>query len=220
ITGTFDFNDGTDQGWTMQGAFDEDGDGPFSSNFVFDWEDQVNYSNVPFSDPTGDNKGSLEIYTSSGHGVSNAGATWWAMQYHSPDLSSNSTWQSVDGYTVEIADGMSTNGTLYCNLYVKVYDLDQAKDRYFYNGQIQALTHYSSQSWNHFEFDWSAISTFPDNYFIKEIFVNLWGKMSKGANGGVYLDNVSPIPGTQNQAPTAPSNLTLNAISSSEINLS
>ena len=216
----FDFNDGTAQGWTMQGAFDEDGDGPFQSNFVFNWYDQVNYPNTPFSDSNGDNNGSIGIFTSSAHGVSNSGATWWIMRYHSPDLSSNNTWQTADGYSVEIADGMSTDGTLYCNLYVKVYDSDQAKDRYFYSGQAQALTHYSTQSWNHFEFDWSGISTFPSNFTIKEIFVNLWGRMSKGADGGVYLDDVTPIGGTQIQAPAAPTNLTLTSVSSSEIDLS
>ncbi|MFO7889770.1 MAG: fibronectin type III domain-containing protein [bacterium] len=216
----FDFNDGTAQGWTMQGAYDEDGDGPFQSNFVFNWYDQVNYPNIPFSDTNGDNNGSIGIFTSSAHGVSNSGATWWIMRYHSPDLSSNNTWQTADGYSVEIADGMSTDGTLYCNLYVKVYDSDQAKDRYFYSGQAQALTHYSTQSWNHFEFDWSGISGFPSNFTIKEIFVNLWGRMSKGADGGVYLDDVTPIGGTQIQAPAAPGNLTLTAVSSSEIGLS
>ncbi len=216
----FDFNDGTAQGWTMQGGFDEEGDGPFQSNFVFNWYDQVNYPNTPFSDPNGDNNGSIGIFTSSAHGVSNPGATWWIMRYHSPDLSSNNTWQTADGYSVEIADGMSTDGTLYCNLYVKVYDSDQAKVRYFYSGQAQPITHYSTQSWNHFEFDWSGISTFPSNFTIKEIFVNLWGKMAKGADGGVYLDDVTPIGGTQIQAPAAPTNLMLTAVSSSEIDLS
>ena len=29
----FNFNDGTKQGWTLKGAFDENGSGPFASNF-------------------------------------------------------------------------------------------------------------------------------------------------------------------------------------------
>ena len=55
--GTFDFNDGTVQGWWLDGAYDENGNGPFSSYFTFSWWDMVNYPNTPFNDPAGDNNG-------------------------------------------------------------------------------------------------------------------------------------------------------------------
>ncbi|MBN2028873.1 T9SS type A sorting domain-containing protein [bacterium] len=211
--GTFDFNDGTDQGWTLTGAFDEDGDGPFQSNFTFDWSDLVNHPNTPFADPTGDHNGSIMCFTSSAHGISNPGASWWIMQFHSPDLSSSSTWQSATGYTVEVADAMSTDGTLYCNLYLRVYDSDQAQDRYFYTGAAQALQHYNTQAWNHLSFDWSGIANFPTNYTIREVFVNIWGSMSKGVDGGVFLDEVTPVGGLPDQTPAPPSNLQVFIIS-------
>ena len=195
VGGKFDFNDGTDQGWTLEGAYDESGNGPFSSYFSFDWWDQINHPNTPFTDPLGDNKGSVMLFTPSGHGINNPGATWWIMQFHSPDLSASSTWQAANGYTVEIADAMSTGGTLYSNLYVVVYDIDESRDRYFYNGTAQPLQHYSVADWNHLTFDWSGASGFPTNYIIKEVFVNIWGKMTDGVDGGVFLDEVIPISG-------------------------
>ncbi len=220
-SGTFDFNDGTDQGWTLQGAYDENGSGPFSSSFVFGWKDPVNYPNPPGGDSMGDNNGSIQMFTLGGHGVTNPGATFWIMQFHSPDLSASSTWQSATGYTVEIAECMGTLTTMYANLYVKVYDTDQAKDRYFYSGSAQTLQHDvygdGSADWNQMSFDWSGASNFPTNYIVKEVFVDIWGRMNGAFEGGVYLDEV--VPTTTLQPPSAPSDLNLTVISSSEIDL-
>jgi len=199
--GKFDFNDGTKQGWTLQGAYDEDGDGPFSSAFGFHWRDRVNHPNPPGLDPGDDDKGSIAICTIGGHGISNPGATWWIMQFHSPNLEASTTWQNATGYTVEIAECMSTFPSIiiYSNLYVVVYDIDEGRDRYFYNGTAQDLEHDvygdGNADWNHLTFDWSAIPTFPTNYVVKEVFVNIWGKMSDYVEGGLYLDEVTPIGG-------------------------
>ncbi len=192
--GTFDFNDGTAQGWWLDGAYDENGNGPFSSAFTFSWWDMVNYPNVPFNDPNGDGNGSVMLFTSGGHGINNPSGTWWIMQFHSPDLSGSGTWQGATGYSVELADAMSVWGTLYCNLYVRVYDHDQGHDRYFYNGTAQPMHHYQTQAWNYFSFDdWSAISGFPTNYTVKEVFVDIWGLMTDGIDGAVFLDEVAPV---------------------------
>ena len=191
---TFDFNDGTAQGWWLDGAYDENGNGPFSSFFTFSWWDMVTYPNIPFNDPAGDNNGSAMLFTSGGHGINNPAGTWWIMQLHSPDLSGSSTWQGATGYSVQLADAMSVWGTLYCNLYVRVYDHDQGTDRYFYNGTAQPMQHYQTQAWNYFSFDdWSAISGFPVNYTVKEVFVNIWGLMTGGIDGAVFLDEVVPV---------------------------
>ena len=204
--GKFDFNDGTDQGWTAFGPVDEDGDGPFSSHFSFAWADVVNHPNPPGLDPVGDDNGSIKICNIGGHGITNPGATWWIMQFHSPDLSSSSTWQNATGYSVQIAQCMEKIGalwpdtlTLYSNLYVVVYDIDESRDRYFYSGTAQPLQNDqfgdATANWNHLTFDWSGIPTFPTNYTIKEVFVNIWGRMADYFEGGVYLDEVTPIGG-------------------------
>ncbi len=198
--GKFDFNDGTTQGWIKEGAFDENGAGPFFNNFSFAWYDYVNYPNAAGKDPTGDQKGALTLYTWSGHGVANpnTSAKYWIMRYKSPDLSGSSTWQTAKGYTAEIAECFASTGEFFANLFVIVYDKDQAKDRYFYNGTAVKLTHDvyndNNATWNHLTFDWSGISTFPTNFTIKNIFVNLWGRMSAVlGQGGTYLDEVVPI---------------------------
>ncbi len=212
----FDFNDGTVQGWTILGAFTKTGDavqGPFSSNFSLDWQDAVNYSTAPGKDPTGDSKGALRMATSNNHGINNPGATWWIMQLYSPELTNKSEWQTANGYTVEIAECMGVNTTLYAELYIKVYDQDQSRDRSFTIVSLEpiALQHDTygdnNSNWNHLTLDWGQRSGFPTHYQVKQIFINIWGKMSDNFSGGVFLDDVTMIPGAAPQTPAAPTNL-------------
>jgi len=194
--GGFDFDHGSTQGWTLKGAYDEDGYGPFASNFIFGWKDPVDYPNTPGSDPTGDGQGSIQIFTLAGHGVDNPGADWWIMQLHSPDLSGLHCWQNAHGFSVRIAECMAVMTSLYANLNLHLYDLDQQKDRYFYSGTAQPLTHcvYNSENiWNHLDFNWSAIPAFPHNYIVRQIYINIFGPMDGSLEGGLYLDNVMPM---------------------------
>jgi hypothetical protein len=197
--GPFDFNDGTVQGWTLEGAYDEGGGGAFSSNFMFGWKDPVNFPNPPGGDPMGDDNGSLQMFTLGGHGITNPGATWWIMQFYSPDLSGSPVWQITPGYDVRIAECMASLGTLYANLFVAVFDHDLGYMRYFYNGTAQPMTHDvygdGSADYNHFSFDWSG-GGFPTHYTLHHVFINIWGQMSTPLEGGVYLDEVIPSIGT------------------------
>jgi hypothetical protein len=198
IIGTtiFDFDDGTLQGWTLDGAYDEDGDGPFSSWFFTLWKDHVEFPNMPGGDAVGDECGSMACGTLGGHGINNPGAVWWIMKFRSPDLSTSPGWQAAHGFSVEIAECMAAMTTLYANLYVRVYDEDMAQDRYFYSGTAESLTpciYGGNNIWNHLSFTWSDIDTFPTNYTIKEVMVYLWGRMNGGFEGGVYLDDVTAI---------------------------
>ncbi len=188
----FDFNDGTKQGWTMLGAFDANGSGPFQSNFTLNWTKLVNN---PTPDPNS-TKGSLLFYTPGGHGVSGASGSYWIMELHSPDLSTNSSWQSAKGFSVKIVDNMTVSaGDLWVNLWVKVYDYDQSKDRYFYSGTAQKLTHSdyfnTNAVWNDLSFDWSGISSFPTNFKIKEISIKIWGLLSGLYEGQVGVDEIT-----------------------------
>ncbi len=212
IPDKFDFDDGTVQGWSLEGAFDNTGGGPFSHNFVFGWKDPVNYPNPPGGDASGNNNGSIQMFTMSGHGINNPGQSWWIMRFKSPDLSSAVNWQNASGYSVEIAECMASFGSLYANLYVVIYDPAQGQDRYFYSGEAQVLQHDvygdGSADWNHFTFNWPVESGFPETYTVKEIFVNIWGQMSTFLEGGLYLDEVTMIPGDEpHYPPTPPNNL-------------
>lgn len=205
----FDFNNGTVQGWTIDGAYDEHGHGPFANNFsaTFSWKDEVNWPNTPGLDTLGDNKGSMQIFGST-HGIVNPDATWWIMKFVSPDLSSDAQWQQAQGFTVKIAECMApySGVSLYANLYVKVYDYDAGSYQLFYSGTAQKLTHciYGSQNiWNSLSLDWSGIPTFPTNYTVKNVYVYIWGKMSDAYEGGLYIDEVQPF----GHIPSAPTNL-------------
>ncbi|MBN2009889.1 T9SS type A sorting domain-containing protein [candidate division KSB1 bacterium] len=219
--GTFNFDDGTVQGWTVSGPYGDGGGGPVSSNFFSIWKGDVNYPNPPGLDPA-NNDGSFSIGTLNGHGITGGlSGTFWIMQMKSPDLTSNATWQSASGYTIRIADCMGYS-KIYANLYVRVYDNDQAKDRYFYNGTAQELSYDTfgdnNAVWNSLSFDWSGISTFPSNYVVKQVMVYVWGHLAGIYEGGVYLDEVVPTPasGPSNNTPTG-TNVTVNPGSGVEI---
>lgn len=190
----YDFDDGTVQNWTVRGAYDpSSGAGPFSTNFSAGWSDSANYPEPPGSDPVGNSRGSLQMYTGGDHGIDNPGATWWLMQLHSPDLSNSEIWQKASGYTVKIAECMGGGKTtLYANLFVRVYDYDQGRDRYFTNGVAVPL---ATKIWSHHGQDWSDEDNFPENFVIRNIHINIWGLMEEGSglSGAVYLDDVIPL---------------------------
>jgi parallel beta-helix repeat protein/predicted outer membrane repeat protein len=192
--GVFDFNDGTVQGWTLQGAFDpEIYNVTFPCNFINGWNDYFNYPEVPGLDPVGNMRGSLQMYTQGGHGIDNPGGEWWLMQFHSPDLSTSESWQRASGYSVRIAECMGGGlTTLNANLFVKVHDLDLDRDRFFANGVAVPLAH---NSWSYHSHNWWGSTNFPTNYVVSEVFVDIWGLMAYGSylSGGVYLDEVIPI---------------------------
>ncbi|MCP4257484.1 MAG: hypothetical protein GY774_08145 [Planctomycetes bacterium] len=193
LADSFQFNDGTTQEWTLHGAYDPSlGDEPFATNFIIEWSDSFNYPHLPGSDPIGDDQGSLQLYTPGDHGIDNPRGTWWYMQLQSPDLSSSEIWQKASGYSVKIAESMGAGKTtLYANLFVKLYDLDQKRDRYFTNGVAVPLV---PNIWNHHRHGWSGLPDFETNFITRGIFINIWGLMQEGAylNGAVYLDEVMP----------------------------
>ncbi|HEX9972544.1 MAG TPA: hypothetical protein VGD14_10790, partial [bacterium] len=188
----FDFNDGTQQGWTMKGAYDESFNGPYSSYFSIGWTKLVNYL-TPDPNST---KGALYVYTPGGHGITGSAGSYWILQLISPDLSSDASWQSATGFSVRITENMTVSSSLYANLVVTVYDKDQAKDRSFYNDVLlnQKLTYSSwfntNAVWNHLTFDWSGVSTFPTNFTIKSIKIQIMGTMTGLYEGQLGVDEV------------------------------
>jgi len=198
----FDFNDGTKQGWTMQGAYDENMNGPYSSYFTCSWTSLVNYPT------TGSGNGSLLFFTSGGHGITGSSGTYWVMQFSSPDLSSETDWHSVTSVSARITENMTVSSTLYANLIVTVYDNDLAKDRSFYNDLLlnQPLTYSSwfnsNAVWNTLTFDWSSSSIFPTNYTMKNITIQIMGAMTGLIDGQVGIDEVVGQSGTPSSSIT------------------
>ncbi len=186
----YDFNSGSKQGWTMQGAYDENMNGPYSNNFTLSWTNLVNYPT------TSTGCGALLFYVSGGHGITSSSGTYWIMQFKSPDLSGISSWQNATGVSAKIVENMTVGSTLYVNIIVTVYDKDQAKNRSFFSNQLlnNPLTFSSwfdaSAVWNDLTFDWSSISTFPTNYTVKRITVQIMGAMSGLYEGQVGIDEI------------------------------
>ncbi len=188
---TYDFDDGSMQGWYSSGPYDENGFSDFTSNFSqMYWDDQTNYPNGLGQDPIRDGNGSITITADNGHGIYLPNSSWWILRFHSENLAELGEWQNADGYTVQINENMGDQ--IYANLYVRVYDFDLNQDRYFYSGNAQPLT---SNSWNSLTFDnWSSLSGFPTNYQVEEIFINIWGELADNFFGPVNIDQVVPIP--------------------------
>ncbi len=189
----FDFNDSTVQQWTLEGAYDENGNGPYSSNFTNGWNDVFNYPTDPGADPSGDGNGSIQMYTPDHHGITGISTDWYIMRFRSPNLSGYANWQQAFAYTCRIHDDMSIGSTdLYSNQYCKVYDKDQEEIRYFYSGTAQEI---STSQWSYRNFNWSGLAGFPDSYVLMDVFVNVWGLIDHPyepieLSGSVCLDDV------------------------------
>ncbi|MBN2008464.1 right-handed parallel beta-helix repeat-containing protein [candidate division KSB1 bacterium] len=220
IAQKFDFNSGNTQGWTMQGAYDESLNGPYQSNFTLSWTSLVNYPT------TGSGKGSLLFYTSGGHGISGSSGTYWIMQFSSPNLSGNSSWQNTTGVSAKFVDNMTVGSTLYANIIITVYDKDQSMDRSFFSNQLlnNPLTYSSwfnaNAVWSNLNFNWSTISTFPTNYTVKKITIQIMGTMTGLYEGQVGIDEiVGQGGGTTPTAPAAPSNCSTTLVAPTTIDI-
>ncbi|MFO7890010.1 MAG: hypothetical protein R6V04_06690 [bacterium] len=194
----YDFNNGTKQGWTMDGAYDENGNGPYSSNFFYMWKSDVDYPYAPGKFTGGTQCGSLALGNiTMNHGVTGSSGQYWTMIFHSPDLSSIQGWQNASGYTVKIADCLGPS-KVYASLQVKIWDKSQNQYRYFTSGSAQELNYdtYGDNNavWNSISFDWSSLSTFPSSdYTVNEIFIKIWGHIAGLYEGGVYIDAIQAI---------------------------
>ena len=190
----FDFNDGTVQGWTFSGVYDES-DNSLGHSMWFAWWDHANYPNGPNTDPSGDNMGSAML-ASLGWSPSVPGANEWAIaRVVSPDLSGDASWQAAGGFTVEVFDGLAQGlHTIYANLFVTVYDNDMASERTFFNGTAVATSY---GLWTHLEFDWSGTAGFPTNYVVQDVFINFWFHEGTLNEGLLVFDDVCTLEGGQ-----------------------
>ena len=92
---TFDFDDGTTQGWTLQGLFSGDDAHLITpEGYLGTWQDLQNSPNAPPAlDPLGNNIGSLGIDTFGNSPSDPSGFVFF--DWVSPDLSGDSQWQNL-----------------------------------------------------------------------------------------------------------------------------
>lgn len=115
----FDFNDGTNQGWTFNIVGDVSG--TVYGSGATGWSDINNYPNVR-TDPIGDLKGSAQVlYILSTLDSSDNNVV---VQFISPDLSTMADWQNIDAYRMDILQSFAASpyGPFSANLGYKIND--------------------------------------------------------------------------------------------------
>lgn len=218
----FVFNSGANLvGWTLQGAFADCNDPcsactPYGHSYAIDWYDQVNYPDGPNTDPLGNSMGALRM-SGSGDTLVPSTASNWAMRLASPDLSSNSSWQKIVGFSAKLYRALGP-GNIYARLFVELFDNDTLTCRSWYSGDAQLMT---NNAWNSLSYNWWNDATFPTNYTIVRVHIVIWGVEGGTYSGALYLDDVIGTPDTT--APTVTiSNPTTNSTyytTSSTLNL-
>ena len=49
-------------------------------------------------------------------------------------------------------------------------------------------------AWNTFSFNWSAVSTFPTNYTVKNVYIDVAGALNQNyTSGSVWIDDVAGL---------------------------
>jgi hypothetical protein len=194
----FDFNNGTNQGWTYA-VYGQDtgvttdllqGPGPLG------WYDQNNYPNV-FGDPADSNGSAAFGYlTTPCYGSQ---YDWIILRFISPDLSGMPQWQTANGFTAQVMNAALTPDLTYTNLWMVIHDNVTATDRSFYNGTAATNDYYdwTSHSFNDLSGVLGAAMPAVTDYSVKQVMVYFWYQWptGPGIEGGFYLDNVLPIAG-------------------------
>jgi hypothetical protein len=118
--GLINFNNGTNQGWIVDGFYDGDQPGVIQqANNVALWIGYTDVSSQPGTDDIKDNKGSIAAVLGPNVPESNIALSgYWRFDFISPDLSSNSDWQKINGVELCITDNFSLTGNTPLNIQV------------------------------------------------------------------------------------------------------
>ncbi len=201
VAGGFDFNDGTLQGWSYEGPTDEVRHGPFASNFSIGWADAVNHPTASLGETIGNHLGSYMISNVGRHGITNPGGQLWIFTLISPDISADPVWQNARGFSIKLLNAMDLIGALdghldlKVNLYVEIYDQNQAKVRGFqaFEADQRIATWNENPNWTNMSFDWTAVLAPIPRYTIRHVIVSLEGRMADYFEGGFYFDEIQPV---------------------------
>lgn len=190
----FDFNNL--QGWYLDGVYANNRNDPYEHKFFLTSWGSVNFPNPPGKDPPADGQGALGMTIHTGANFNFAGANYWIMQLRSPDLTYSTAWQQASGYSVEIAQVLSSSSSYSATLFVKVFDLDQSMNRYFCTTAGTSLPfdvwNDDQAVWTHVAFDWSKVPDFPVNHIIRQIHINIIGWIGQSVLGTIALDSLRP----------------------------
>lgn len=187
--GLFDFNDGTTQGWTMDQLY-------------------INWNNpVKVTPAIGFTLLNVNNQLSAGTGALKTGSTddnYFFLE--SPDLSSNSSWQGITGYSLDITRNLQTwcwgdaANLFFVQLYLKVIDTaDENREKLFAEYGTDFIFHDIQKTGQLYHFAWSPSWLTGTRYVVKKIRLRIMGQGDQAPecwlHGDWVIDNVTAIGG-------------------------
>ena len=208
------FDNGTIQGWTIQGigaSSNFNGSNYYTPNpFSLGWDDTTQYHPLqcdtypcdgPSTDPTGNNLGSLEAYASpmslpAGFPSGN----WWLIDIMSPDVTADTQWQNMTGFKFNIrTSGIAASVQVLLkvtrksdNVVVYLREENYLGNAVFHDINTNSVTNplLLPYHWMNLHPYFGDISA----YTINNIVLRVWGNATSGS-GDVNIDNVVAVTG-------------------------
>lgn len=198
---SFLFDDGTNQGWTVE-IFDIAG---ATTTSVFSgpagWSDINNYPNAPRTDAVGDSRGAANA----AGGAVAAGADFRLVQFKSPDLSADPMWQNLSSYSGQVlASFTNASDDYFSNTVLEITDTTGggSSARFFANENPAGSL--PVDSWNQ-ELLSGIDTTFAGlgitSYLTKHVSFNIWHSGILDVETVFSLDNVVPVAATDGRVP-------------------
>jgi hypothetical protein len=194
--GSFPFDNGTAQDFTMQGLFD--GDTPtriaqMNANPAI-WWDSTNAPGAPHADALNNNLGSLILFTLGGFPFAPSG--FWRMDYSSPDLVNRWGWQTTNRFSFQIIDDMSALvpvGVTAINAQL-IAEVQKCDGTTSFFRQVNAAGNpvfcpVTPGNW--------VTCTFTFNFVqvehLKKLHIRVFGMNGAAYEGGLFIDNVRAL---------------------------
>jgi len=194
--GSFPFDNGTAQDFTMEGLFDGDTQvrlAQMNANPAV-WWDTTNAPGAPFADAANNNLGSLILFTLGGFPFAPSG--FWRMDYISPDLTNRAGWQTTSRFSFQIIDDMSELvpvGVTAINAQL-LAEVQKCDGTTTFIRQVNAAGNpvfcpVTPGGW--------VTCTFTFNLqqvnFIKRLHIRVFGNNGAAYEGGLFIDNVRAL---------------------------
>ncbi len=207
--GLVSFNNGTAQGWTLDGLYD--GDTPtmlLDTKGKAVWIDYTDIGAKPDFDKMGNNKGAVIHIAGPGLPKSDqATSGFWRFDFVSPDVSNDAQWQGINGVAASLTDKTSLTGLTapHVQFLLQVKKPDGSTtflvetttmpsgtaEPVFYPLDPKRLW-----EWNHL----ASIIPVPQGYVVEHIHIRVFGVAEHPSNtqslyavGYIALDSVSPL---------------------------
>jgi hypothetical protein len=198
VKGTFDFDDGTAQGWRIAGLYEGGALIPIPGAFddvPAPWMDTLDAPAAPPGlDPAGNGIGAIALGTSSPMLYPVGSETVWAWHFNSPDLDSFAEWQTASTVRIRVSNLMTTELSTSENWieFVAVVDDGSGTLRYFSDFVFHPIPPNvppAARTWSTFTFSIAAPSL-PG--IVRRLQLRVFGEHDL-YQGFIALDDVTPM---------------------------